>query len=165
MILLVILLETLMYINFYVHLCTFMYIYIRLDVHIYMQIFYVHLCTYMYILAPLCRGYDYCTTSLNKAWTQALCKFKSYSRCVGDSQWSRLEKLLSAFRRFFQKQFIIFIFIKSKVFTLCKNILCFISQFLKHTFHWLLVFFTKQNFCGPDFSLLLNVQNKCKNVT
>ena len=28
-----------------------------------------------------------CTTSFNKFWTQVLHRFKSCSRCVGDSQW------------------------------------------------------------------------------
>ena len=39
------------------------------------------------ILVPWCSGYDYCTTSFNKVWTQVLGKFKSCSRCVGDSRW------------------------------------------------------------------------------
>ena len=34
-----------------------------------------------------CSGYRYCTTSFNKARTQVLRRFKSYSRRVGDSRW------------------------------------------------------------------------------
>ena len=42
-------------------------------------------------VAQWCSGYDYCTTSFNKAWTQVLCIFKSYPRCVRDSRlWGSL---------------------------------------------------------------------------
>ena len=34
-----------------------------------------------------CSGHHYCIISLNKAWTKALCRFKSCSRRVGDSRW------------------------------------------------------------------------------
>ena len=42
---------------------------------------------YRLIVAPWCSGYHYCTASFNKAWTQILRRFKSCSRCVGDSRW------------------------------------------------------------------------------
>ena len=38
-------------------------------------------------VAPWCTGYDYCTTSFNKAWTQVLRRFKSYLSRFGDSRW------------------------------------------------------------------------------
>ena len=38
-------------------------------------------------MAPWCSSYHYCTTSLTKAWTQVLRRFKSCSRRVGDSRW------------------------------------------------------------------------------
>ena len=70
-------------------------------------------------MALWCSGYQYCTTSFNKAWTQVLCRLKSCSQRVEDShsedlwQWSRLEIRLSAFRwsAIPQKQFIIIIII------------------------------------------------------
>ena len=34
-----------------------------------------------------CIGYRYCTTSFSKAWTQVLCRFKTWSRRVEDSRW------------------------------------------------------------------------------
>ena len=37
--------------------------------------------------ASCCSGYRYCTTSFNKASTQALRRLKSCSQCVGDSRW------------------------------------------------------------------------------
>ena len=39
------------------------------------------------IVAPWCSSYHYCTTSFYKAWNQVLRRFKSCSRCVGDSRW------------------------------------------------------------------------------
>ena len=39
------------------------------------------------LVAPWCSGYDYCTTSFNKAWTQVLRRLKSCSRRVRDSRW------------------------------------------------------------------------------
>ena len=41
----------------------------------------------MLLLSPWCRGYHYWTTSFNWAWTQALRRFKPYSRRDGDSRW------------------------------------------------------------------------------
>ena len=42
-------------------------------------------------MAPWCSGYHRCTASFNKAWTQALRRFKSCTRRVGDSQcWGSL---------------------------------------------------------------------------
>ena len=38
-------------------------------------------------LPPWCSDYHYCPTSFNKAWTQVLRRFKSCTRCVGDSRW------------------------------------------------------------------------------
>ena len=38
-------------------------------------------------VAPWCNGYEYCTTSFNKAWAQVLCRFKSCSRRVGYLRW------------------------------------------------------------------------------
>ena len=38
-------------------------------------------------VAPWCSGYHYCPTSFNETWTQVLRRFKSCSRCVGDSWW------------------------------------------------------------------------------
>ena len=51
------------------------------------------------IAVTWCSGHHYCIISFNKAWTKALCRFKS---------WSRLEIRLNAFRRstIRQKQFI-----------------------------------------------------------
>ena len=39
------------------------------------------------LMALWCSGYHYCTTSFNKALTQVLHRFKSYSWRVGDSWW------------------------------------------------------------------------------
>ena len=39
------------------------------------------------LLAPRCSGYHYYTTLLDKAWTQVLRRFKSYSRRVRNSRW------------------------------------------------------------------------------
>ena len=39
------------------------------------------------VVAPWCSGYRHCTASLNKAWTQVLCRFKSCSQRVGDTRW------------------------------------------------------------------------------
>ena len=39
------------------------------------------------ILAPWCSGYQYFTTSFNKAWTQVLRTFKTCSWHVRDSRW------------------------------------------------------------------------------
>ena len=38
-------------------------------------------------VVPWCSGYDYCTISFNKAWTQVLHRFKSCSQYVEDSWW------------------------------------------------------------------------------
>ena len=38
-------------------------------------------------MAPWCSGYNYCTASFNKAWTQVLRRFKPCWRRVGDSRW------------------------------------------------------------------------------
>ena len=38
-------------------------------------------------VAPWCSGYNYCTTSFNKAWIQVLCWFKSCSRRVVYTRW------------------------------------------------------------------------------
>ena len=38
-------------------------------------------------VVPWCSGYDYCTTSFNKPWTQVLCRFKPCLRHVGGLQW------------------------------------------------------------------------------
>ena len=38
-------------------------------------------------MVPWCSGYHYCTTSINKAWTQVLRRFIPCSRRVGDSRW------------------------------------------------------------------------------
>ena len=46
----------------------------------------LNICEKLYV-APWCSGYHYCTTSFNKVWTQALCRFKSCSQHVGDSRW------------------------------------------------------------------------------
>ena len=70
-------------------------------------------------MAPWCRGYHYCTSSFNKAWTKVLRRFKSCSWRVGVRdgedlwQWSRLEIGLNVFRQSSipQKQFIIIIII------------------------------------------------------
>ena len=39
------------------------------------------------VLPAQSHGYHYCTTSFNKAWTQALCRFKSCLRHVRDLWW------------------------------------------------------------------------------
>ena len=39
------------------------------------------------LVAPWYRVYHYCITSFNKAWTQVLRRFKSWSRCIGYSRW------------------------------------------------------------------------------
>ena len=70
-------------------------------------------------VVPWCSGYDYCTTSFNKPWTQVLCRFKPCLRHVGGLlwwdlwQWPWLEIRLSTFRQSTipQKQFIIIIII------------------------------------------------------
>ena len=38
-------------------------------------------------MAPQCSGYDYCTTSFNKAWAPVLSRFKSCSQCAEDLWW------------------------------------------------------------------------------
>ena len=40
-----------------------------------------------HVVAPWCSGYHYFSTSLKKAWTQALRRLKSCSRRVGDPRW------------------------------------------------------------------------------
>ena len=70
-------------------------------------------------MTPWCRRYYHCRTSVNKAITQVLGRFKSCSQRVGDLQWwdlwqwSRLEKNLNTFHRSTipQKQVIIIIII------------------------------------------------------
>ena len=42
---------------------------------------------HVFMVAPCCSGYHHCTTSSNKVWTQALCRFKPCSQHVGDSRW------------------------------------------------------------------------------
>ena len=49
-----------------------------------------HICDATFLttfVAPWCSGYHCCTTSLNKAWTLVLRRFKSCSRRVEDLRW------------------------------------------------------------------------------
>ena len=51
------------------------------------QLAYIVLKFFTKIVAPWCSGYHHCTILFNKASIQALRRFKSCSRSVGDSQW------------------------------------------------------------------------------